>query len=986
MKKRLIFYSLLVSLMLFIVACGGTPEAVVEEAAEQVQEAAEEVAEEAEVVVEEAAEVVEEMAMSEKPIVIATHNWSSQIVMSHVVGLIYQEMGYNVEFTPTDSQAVYEAIRLGDVALEMEVWEGAFGESFNAALDKGGLHDAGDHNAVTREDWWYPAYVEDLCPGLPDWEALNACAEMFSTPETEPRGRYLAGPADWLKQDQERVDALGMDFDIVNAGSASALWAELSAAEAQGAPIVLFNWTPNFVEALYPGNFIEFPTYDHDCKTDPAWGSNPDMTHDCGNPANGYLKKAAWDGMEAEWPGAYAALTNFDFTNPQIAKMANLVDTDGLEPEEAAQQWFDDNKAVWTPWTTAAKKAPSAAVAEEPAEEAAEESSDEEMAAIPESDDALVIATHNWSSQIVMSHVIGLMYQEMGYNVEFTPTDSQAVYESIRLGDVTFELEVWEGAFGESFKTALDKGGLHDAGDHNAVTREDWWYPEYVEDLCPGLPDWEALNACAELFSTPETEPRGRYLAGPADWLKQDQERVDGLGMDFDIVNAGSASALWAELATAEAQGLPIVLFNWTPNFIEAVYPGKFIEFPTYEPECKSDPAWGLNPDLTHDCGNPANGYLKKAAWDGMEEKWPQAYATLTNIDFTNAQIAKMAALVDVDELEPEEAAQVWFDDNKAQLEGWMAAAKVDHSMMEESAGSGEMIQAESDEPMVIATHNWSSQIVMSHVVGLIYQELGYNIEFTPTDSQAVYESIRLGDVTFELEVWEGAFGESFNAALDKGGILDVGGHNAVTREDWWYPEYVEDLCPGLPDWEALNACAELFATPETEPRGRYLAGPADWLKQDQERVDGLGMDFDIVNAGSASALWAELATAKAQGLPIVLFNWTPNFIEAVYPGKFIEFPTYEPECKTDPAWGLNPDLTHDCGNPANGYLKKAAWDGMEAEWPGAFGVLQNIDFTNAQIAKMAALVDVDELEPEEAAQVWFDDNRDVWEPWTYGN
>ncbi len=296
---------------------------------------------------------------------------------------------------------------------------------------------------------------------------------------------------------------------------------------------------------------------------------------------------------------------------------------------------------------------------------------------------------------------------------------------------------------------------------------------------------------------------------------------------------------------------------------------------------------------------------------------------------------------------------------------------------------SSPAIAQDSDDPMVIATHNWSSQIVMSYVVGGMYEQMGYEIEYTPTDSQTVYESIRLGDVTFELEVWEGAFGQSFNAALEKGGIVDAGDHNAVTREEWWYPSYVEEQCPGLPDWEALNACAELFSTPETAPKGRYLAGPVDWLKQDQERVDALGMNFTIVNAGSASALWAELKSASDRKAPIVLFNWTPNFIEAIYDGKFIEFPEYGKGCKDDPAWGMNAEMTHDCGNPADGYLKKAAWEGMQKNWPKAYEVLTKIDFSNAQIAQMAAMVDVDEMDAEDAAAKWLADNESVWKPWT---
>ena len=294
------------------------------------------------------------MAMdSSDPIIIPIHNWSSQIVMSHVVGQIFEGMGNNVEFVTTDSQAVYESVRLGDVTLELEVWEGAFGASFRAALEKGGLHDAGDHNAVTREDWWYPMWTKDACPGLPDWKALNECASLFKTAESGDKGMYLDGPVDWLKHGQERVAALDMDFIVVNAGSAAALWAHIGAAEADKKPIVVFNWTPNFAEAVWPGEFVEFPKWEEGCDKDPAVGPNPNALYDCGNPASGYLKKAAWDGMKDKWPAAYETLTKISFTNPQIAEMAKLVDTDGLEPEEAAEEWLAANEDVWKAWTEA---------------------------------------------------------------------------------------------------------------------------------------------------------------------------------------------------------------------------------------------------------------------------------------------------------------------------------------------------------------------------------------------------------------------------------------------------------------------------------------------------------------------------------------------------------------------------------------------------------------------------------------------------------
>ena len=92
-------------------------------------------------------------ADSKKPIVIPTHNWSSQIVMAYVIGGIFESMGNNVKYVNADSQAVYESIRIGDVTISHEVWESAFGKSFTTALDKGGLLDWGDPKQELLKIW-----------------------------------------------------------------------------------------------------------------------------------------------------------------------------------------------------------------------------------------------------------------------------------------------------------------------------------------------------------------------------------------------------------------------------------------------------------------------------------------------------------------------------------------------------------------------------------------------------------------------------------------------------------------------------------------------------------------------------------------------------------------------------------------------------------------------------------------------------------------
>ena len=54
----------------------------------------------------------------------------------------------------------------------------------------------------------------------------------------------------------------------------------------------------------------------------------------------------------------------------------------------------------------------------------------------------------------------------------------------------------------------------------------------------------------------------------------------------------------------------------------------------------------------------------------------------------------------------------------------------------------------------------------------------------------------------------------------------------------------------------------------------------------------------------------------------------------------------------------------------------------MKGKWPAAYDVLTKISFTNPQIAEMAKYVDVDEMEPEDAAAAWLEANEDVWKPW----
>ena len=290
---------------------------------------------------------------------------------------------------------------------------------------------------------------------------------------------------------------------------------------------------------------------------------------------------------------------------------------------------------------------------------------------------------------------------------------------------------------------------------------------------------------------------------------------------------------------------------------------------------------------------------------------------------------------------------------------------------------AGTISAADSSSPIVIPTHNWSSQVVMAYVIGGIFESMGNNVEYVSADTQKVYEAIRQGDVTISHEVWQSTFGKSFYAAMGKGGIIDAGNHDTISLEEVGVPQWVIDknLCPGLPNWEALKNCKDVFATADSGGKGRILDGPQSWHGAEYtDRVEALlGDDYVVKFAGSADALWAEIAAAKKEGRGTIVFNWTPNFTDAEgY--AFIKWPDYYLGCRKQDGGDSK------CGSPV-GWLKKAANWKFPKTHPAAYTAFSRISFTAGQIGAMAALVDIDKMTHADAAEAWLAANEAVWKP-----
>ncbi len=286
---------------------------------------------------------------SKDPIKITLNDWTGQHISSYLMGTALKKMGYNVEYMQADYIAQFAGLESGDLHVAMELWATTAKDAVAASLKTGNSVDLGETGMVGIEDWWFPSYVKEKCPGLPDWTALKDCSKIFSTAETAPKGRYLSGAATWGGYDKERIEAFGLNFEVIQAGTEGALFAELRAAYERKAPIILWVWSPHWVPSKYDGEFVEFPRYTDECYKNPSWGINPNKAYDCGKP-RGWIKKIGWSGGDKKWPKAFQAVRNFKFDNLTMGKLVAKVDLDGRKAEEVVEEWFKNNEHIWKKW------------------------------------------------------------------------------------------------------------------------------------------------------------------------------------------------------------------------------------------------------------------------------------------------------------------------------------------------------------------------------------------------------------------------------------------------------------------------------------------------------------------------------------------------------------------------------------------------------------------------------------------------------------
>jgi glycine betaine/proline transport system substrate-binding protein len=275
------------------------------------------------------------------PIRLALNEWTSQRISTYLMGTVLAAAGHEVEYVDAPYMDQLDAIADGRIDVAMEFWSTTGSVALDDALAAGSVRIIGDTGMIAREEWWYPIYMKERCPGLPDWHALKACASTFAVPDTAPKGRYLGGPVTWGGFDEERVAALGLDFEVVHAATEADLYSTLEAAVARHQPVLLWVYAPHWAPVRHQGEWVEFPAFTEDCYRERRF--------DCGKPSGPIWKVGATD-LTARFPEATQAIDAFHISNAEMGAMIARVDVDGLTIEETVAEWMAANEAVWKSW------------------------------------------------------------------------------------------------------------------------------------------------------------------------------------------------------------------------------------------------------------------------------------------------------------------------------------------------------------------------------------------------------------------------------------------------------------------------------------------------------------------------------------------------------------------------------------------------------------------------------------------------------------
>ncbi|MFF1959712.1 ABC transporter substrate-binding protein [Streptomyces sp. NPDC058220] len=281
-------------------------------------------------------------AQGSKTVTLSVQSWvGAQANVAVATYLLEHELGYRVDTVQIDEVPAWDALSQGRVDAILEDW-GHPDQEKRYVDDKKTITSGGELGVTGHIGWFVPTYFAKQHPDVTDWRNLDTYADQLRTPESGGKGQLLDGSPSYVTNDKALVDNLGLDYQVVFAGSEAAQITQIKQFAKEKKPFLSYWYKPQWLFQKVPMTEVELPAYKEGCDADPKKVA-------CAYPHTP-LRKFLNADFEKKGGGAAELLKNFAWTTGQQNEVALMIADQKLSPEAAAAKWAAANKATWEKW------------------------------------------------------------------------------------------------------------------------------------------------------------------------------------------------------------------------------------------------------------------------------------------------------------------------------------------------------------------------------------------------------------------------------------------------------------------------------------------------------------------------------------------------------------------------------------------------------------------------------------------------------------
>ena len=310
--------------------------------------------------------------------------------------------------------------------------------------------------------------------------------------------------------------------------------------------------------------------------------------------------------------------------------------------------------------------------------------------ATPGEGKTITMAQPTWDTGWFHTEIYAQLLEELGYELGDTMTlDNPIFYQSVAFGDVTMWVDGWfplHDTYRESFEGraeivgAVAKGGAIEGYLVDKASADKFGITS-LEDF--------KRDEVKEAFDR-NGDSKADLVACPPGWGCEIniEHHLDAYDL-HDHVNPIKAgySASMADAAAAYGAGEPILFYTWTPNWtVDELVPGEdvvWIEVPEVDLPGDlmelADAATmsGIKGCVSDPCtlGFPANDIVPVVNTEFLDEN-AAVRALLEEVSIPLADIFKQNAAMNAGDDDIEAQAAAWIEDNRADVDGWLEAAR----------------------------------------------------------------------------------------------------------------------------------------------------------------------------------------------------------------------------------------------------------------------------------------------------------------------